>query len=112
MPRKIRAKVEEKVDETKIMNVLDAMPVKVVEPIVEPVIVKEQKQPKAPKQPKEQKEQKQPKEQKEQKQPKEQKEQKQRAPNAWLEFLKEYRMKHPEKSYKECLQDGKSEYKQ
>ena len=99
MPRKIRAKVEEKVDETKIMNVLDAGTAKVVEPIVEPVIVKEQKQPKAPKQPKEQKEQ---------KQPKEQKEQKQRAPNAWLEFLKEYRMKHPEKSYKECLQDGKS----
>ena len=103
MVRKIRAKVEEKVDETKIMNVLDAMPVKVVDPVPELVIVKEQKQ---PKQPKEQKEQKQP------KAPKEQKEQKQRAPNAWLEFLKDYRMKHPEKSYKECLQDGKTEYKQ
>ena len=95
MPRKIRAKVEEKVDETKIMNVLDAMPVKVVELVPELVIVKEQKQPKQPKAPKE---------------PKEQKEQKQRAPNAWLEFLKDYRMQHPEKSYKECLQDGKTEY--
>ena len=97
MPRKIRAKVEEKVDETKIMNVLDAMLVKVVELVPELVIVKEQKQPKQPKAPKE---------------PKEQKEQKQRAPNAWLEFLKDYRMKHPEKSYKQCLQDGKTEYKQ
>ena len=90
MPRKIRAKVEREVDETKIMSVLDALPVKIVEPVAESVIVKEQ--PKAPKQPK---------------QPKEQN---QRAPNAWLEFLKEYRMKHPEKSYKECLQDGKTEY--
>ena len=101
MPRKIRAKVEEKVDETKVMSVLDAMPVKIVEPvkIAEPVVVKEQKQPKQPKQPKAPKE------------PKEPKEQKQRAPNAWLVFLKDYRMKHPEKSYKECLQDGKSEYK-
>ena len=99
MPRKIRAKVEEKVDETKIMSVLDAMPATM--PVPESVIVKEQKQPKQPKQPKA------PKEQKEQKQPKEQK---QRAPNAWLEFLKDYRMKHPEKSYKECLQDGKKEY--
>ena len=93
MPRKIRAKVEEKVDKTKIMNVLDAMPAPM--PVPEPVVVKEQKQPKAPKQPKAQKEQ---------------KEQKQRAPNAWLEFLKDYRMKHPEKSYKQCLQDGKIEY--
>ena len=93
MPRKIRAKTEEKVDETKIMSILDAMPAKVVEPVSEPVIVKEQ-----PKQPKELK------------QPKEQKEQKQRAPNAWLVFFKEYRKKHPEKSYKQCLQDGKSEY--
>ena len=93
MPRKIRAKVEEKVDETKIMSVLDALPVKIVEPVPETVIVKEQ--PKAPKQPKE---------------PKEPKEQKQRAPNAWLVFLKDYRMKQPEKSYKQCLQDGKSEY--
>ena len=94
MPRKIRAKVEEKVDETKVMSVLDAMPVKIVEHVAESVIVKEpnaQKQPKAPK---------------------EQKEQKQRAPNAWLEFLKDYRMKHPEKSYKQCLQEGKTEYKQ
>ena len=90
MPRKIRAKVEEKVDETKIMSVLDAMPAPMS--VSEPVIVKEQKQPKASKA------------------PKEPKEQKQRAPNAWLEFLKEYRMKHPEKSYKQCLQDGKIEY--
>jgi len=90
MPRKIRAKVEEKVDETKIMSVLDAGTATMSVP--EPVIVKEQKQPKQPKQ------------------PKEPKEQKQRAPNAWLEFLKDYRMKHPEKSYKQCLQDGKTEY--
>ena len=46
------------------------------------------------------------------KEPTEQKQPKERAPNAWLEFLKEYRMKHPEKSYKQCLQDGKTEYKQ
>ena len=106
MVRKFRAKTEEKIDETKVMNVLDglqtiphsvlplipdakvveqkAKPVKVVKVKTEPVEKKEQKQPK---------------------------EQKQRAPNAWLVFLKDYRMKHPEKSYKECLQDGKSEYK-
>ena len=101
MVRKIRAKVEEKVDETKIMSVLDAGTAKVVEPvkIVEPVELKV-KPVKVMKVKKEPTEQKQP------------KEQKQRAPNAWLEFLKDYRMKHPEKSYKECLQDGKTEYKQ
>ena len=110
MPRKIRAKTEEKVDETKIMTVLDGLQTiphsvlplfpdaKVVEQKVKPVKVVKVKT--------------EPVEKKEQKQPKEQKQQKQRAPNAWLEFLKGYRMKHPEKSYKECLQDGKTEYKQ
>jgi hypothetical protein len=100
MPRKIRAKVEREVDESKVMSVLDAMPVKIVEPVkmVEPVELKV-KPVKVMKVKKEPTEQKQP------------KEQKQRAPNAWLEFLKDYRMKHPEKSYKECLQDGKTEYK-
>ncbi len=44
------------------------MPVKVLEPVAESVIVKEPKQPKQSKEPHEQK---------------------QRAPNAWLEFLKD-----------------------
>ena len=115
MVRKIRAKTEEKIDETKVMNVLDGLqtiPHSVLPLIPDAKVVEQKAKPvkvvKVKTEPVEKKEQKQPKEQKE---PKESKEQKQRAPNAWLEFLKGYRMKHPEKSYKECLQDGKSEYK-
>ena len=40
MPRKIRAKTEEKIDETKVMNILDALPVKVLEPVILKLLLK------------------------------------------------------------------------
>jgi hypothetical protein len=33
-----------------------------------------------------------------------------RKPNAWLAHVKAYREKHPEVSYKECLQEAKKTY--
>ena len=32
-------------------------------------------------------------------------------PNAWVQHLKAYRAKYPNKSYKQCMQDAKSTYK-
>lgn len=32
-------------------------------------------------------------------------------PNAWVQHLKAYRAKHPNKSYKQCMQDAKATYK-
>jgi len=32
-------------------------------------------------------------------------------PNAWVEHLKAYRAMHPNKSYKQCMQDAKATYK-
>ena len=32
-------------------------------------------------------------------------------PNAWIEHVKKYRQEHPDKPYKECLQEAKKTYK-